>query len=243
MVTSAPTIRTVGFDGFLVTFGNSLSEATNRSALAFRAAVDVAGLDGVLETSTSLVSAYIRFDPLSVAHDRMQSQIEALLADRDWSIEPISSKRTLWRVPVALGGDAGPQLAEAAALAGMSEEEAIQSITGTRLRVQTIGFAPGMPYLGELPLAWDIPRQSQLTAQVPRGGLCVAIRQMVLFPNQTPTGWRHIGQTRIRLFRPESERPFVLSPGDEVAFESVSIESLEAIGDDPDGGAVPEALT
>ena len=237
-----PTIRTVGFDGFLVTFGDGLSAPTNRAALAFRAAVDAADMDGVLETSTSLVSAYVRFDPHSVAHGRMQSQIKELLGDRDWSVEPISGVRRLWRVPVAFGGTLGPQLAEAAELAGMTEDEAVASITATRVRVQTIGFAPGMPYLGELPPAWDIPRQSQLTAEVPQGGLCVAIRQLVLFPNKTPTGWRHIGQTKVRLFRPEAEDPFVLNPGDEVEFEAVTSEALDAFGDDPDGGAISEPL-
>ena len=93
--------------------------------------------------------------------------------------------------------------------------------------MQTIGFAPGMPNLGELPEAWNIPRQTALTAQVPAGGLCVAIRQLVLFPVATPTGWRHIGQTALRLFRPETEEPFILRPGDEVLFEPVSPEVLE----------------
>ena len=172
----------------------------------------------------------------------MRARIEALLADRDWSAEPLPRGRSLWRVPAAFGGDAGPQLAEAAELAGMSEDEAIASITGSRTRVQTIGFAPGMPYLGELPPAWDIPRQSKLTAEVPKGGLCVAIRQLVLFPNNTPTGWRHIAQTRLRLFRPESETPFILRPGDEVEFRAVTPQDLDGIGDDPNGGAVREDL-
>ena len=238
-----PTIRTAGFDGFLVTFGDSLSDATNRATLAFRAAVERARPEGVIETSTSLVSAYLRFDPLSVSHADLRAEIEALLSGHDWAGEPMPEGRSLWRVPVAFGGEAGPQLAEAAGLAGMSEEQAIASITGARTRVQTIGFAPGMPYLGELPPEWDIPRQSKLTAEVPMGGLCVAIRQLVLFPNNTPTGWRHIGQTRLRLFRPDADVPFILKPGDEVAFEAVTPEALDAIGDDPNGGAVREDMS
>ncbi len=235
-------IRTVGCDGFLVTFGNGLSDETNRAALAFKGVVDADGLVGLRETSTSLVSAYIRFDPTEVSHERIEDALRGLLASRDWAAEPLPEGRSLWRIPVAFGGESGPQLAEAAELAGMDEGEAIASITGTRVRVQTIGFAPGMPYLGELPEVWDIPRQSQLTAQVPRGGLCVAIRQLVLFPNNTPTGWRHIGQTRVRLFRPDCDVPFLLKPGDEVSFEAVDPKDLEDIGDDPNGGAVREDL-
>ncbi|MEM9247261.1 MAG: allophanate hydrolase subunit 1 [Pseudomonadota bacterium] len=239
---SAPVIRTAGFDGFVVTFGERLTDAANSAALAFRSALEDARPDGLLETSTSLVSTYLRFDPLTTPHGEMKARMETLLAGRDWLAAPLPPGRTLWRVPVAFGGAAGPQLAEAADLAGLSEDAAIASLTEARTRVLTIGFAPGMPYLGQLPAAWDIPRQTNLTAEVPLGGLCVAIRQLVLFPNATPTGWRHIGQTRLRLFRPEADAPFVLKPGDEVALEPVSPAALDAIGDDPGGGAIAEPL-
>ncbi len=94
-----------------------------------------------------------------------------------------------------------------------------------------------------MPERWDIPRQQALTPQVPEGALAVAIRQLVLFSVTTPTGWRHVGQTAIRLFRPESETPFVLRPGDEVMFPSVSREVYENMRTSgPDGGAEFEAL-
>lgn len=237
-----PLIRTAGFDGFLVSFADSLSEPANRAALAFRDAVDRAGWEGVEESSTSLVSAYLRFDPLVRSHDNMRAALTGLVGQRDWYAADLPEGRRLWRIPTVYGGEAAPQLEEAAAAAGLSVEVAIASISETRVRVQTIGFAPGMPYLGELPPDWDIPRQTKLTAQVPAGGLCVAIRQLVLFPVATPTGWRHIGQTAFRLFRPEASEPFVLRPGDEVLFPPVSPEALGDMRDDPDGGATSEAI-
>lgn len=237
-----PQIRTAGFDGFLVSFADRLSEPANRAALAFRDAVDRAGWDGVEESSTSLVSTYLRFDPLARSHDDMRSALAGLLGQRDWYVADLPGGRTFWRIPTVYGGDAAPQLEEAASVAGHSVDAAIASISETRVRVQTIGFAPGMPYLGELSPDWGIPRQTQLTGQVPAGGLCVAIRQLVLFPVATPTGWRHIGQTAFRLFRPDTEQPFVLRPGDEVLFPSVSSEQFASLRDDPDGGATSEAI-
>jgi allophanate hydrolase subunit 1 len=99
-----------------------------------------------------------------------------------------------------------------------------------------------MPYLGELPPDWAIPRQTELTGQVPAGGLCVAIRQLVLFPVDTPTGWRHIGQTAFPLFRPDEAEPFSLRPGDEAQFVPVFAEQLAAMRNAPDGGATYEVL-
>ncbi len=108
--------------------------------------------------------------------------------------------------------------------------------------MQTIGFAPGQPYLGELPQAWDIPRQTDLTPRVPEGAVTVAIRQIVLFAVSSPTGWWHLGQTTLQLFRPEAEMPFLLRPGDEVQFDSVDAERFARLGDDPQGGAVSEVI-
>jgi len=238
-----PALRPMGIGGFLVSFGDQLSEPANRAALAFRAALERASLDGVEESSTSLVSCFVRFDPLAVAPDQMRGRLTEVLQGQDWYAAALPEGRRLWRIPTVYGTDLAPQLAEAAGAAGLSEEAAITALSETRVRVQTIGFAPGMPYLGELPKAWDIPRQTALTPRVPLGALCVAIRQLVLFPVTTPTGWRHVGQTAIQLFRPQSTNPFVLRPGDEVLFPAVSREEFENCKKaGPDGGATSEVI-
>ena len=238
-----PRIRTAGYDGFLVSFADRLSEPANRAALAFRAAIERAGWSGVEETSTSLVSTYLRFDPNWQAHDQMQAAILALLATRDWFAADLPDGRKLWRVPTVFGTNLAPQLEEAAQAAGLTMDQAIASISQSRVRVQTIGFAPGMPYLGELPAEWDIPRQTELTSKVSAAGLCVALRQLVLFPVATPTGWRQIGQTAFRLFRPDQDQPFVLRPGDEVIFDPTTPEKLGAMQGDVDGGAMSSVIS
>ena len=238
-----PRIGRVGLDGMLVSFGDTLSEPANRAALAFRAALDHASPAGVEESATSLVSTFLRFDALRIDFDALRAEIGVLLDSRDWYAADLPGGRTLWRIPTVYGTDLAPQLAEAAEAAGLSAQAAADRIAATRVRVQTIGFAPGQPYLGELPKEWDIPRQTDLTDRVPIGALTVAIRQLVLFSVSTPTGWRHIGQTAFRPFRPESDAPFVLRPGDEVLFEAVDRETHARLLDaGPDGGAVSEAI-
>ncbi len=237
-----PVIRTAGVDGMLVTFGNTLTEPANRAALAFREAVEAATWDGVEETSSSLLSTYLRFDPLHLSHDTLMAQLEALVQRQDWYAADLPAGRRLWRIPTVFGTSLAPELRQAAQAAGMSEEDAITSLSEARVRVQTIGFAPGQPYLGELPEAWDIPRQSQLSDRIPEGALAVAIRQLVLFSVSTPTGWQHVGQTAIRLFQPETDEPFLLRPGDEVQFVPTDPETLDTMRRDPHGGATNERL-
>lgn len=240
-----PMIRTLGLTGLLVSFGGRLSEPANRAALAFRAAVENEAWPGVEETSTSLASVFLRFDPVSVAPADLRHRIAQLLAARDWLAASLPANRRRWRIPTVYGTDLAPQLHEAAAAAGMSPEDAIAELSRTTVRVLTIGFAPGQPYLGELPPAWDIPRQVALTRRVPEGALVVAIRQFVLFSAATPTGWRHIGQTAFRAFRPESAEPFPLRPGDELIFPAIGREEYEALraaDTTGDGGAERELI-
>ncbi len=242
---SFPIIRHIGLNGLLVTFADTLTEPSNRAALAFREAVEHASLAGVEETSTSLASAFVRFDPLRLPHARLEDALQALLDERDWYDAPLPGGRRLWQVPTVYGTDLAPQLAEAAEVAGVSPEQAIAELSSTRVRVLTIGFAPGQPYIGPLGETWDIPRQSGLTPRVPEGALVVAIRQFVLFTAPAPTGWRHVGQTAFRCYRPGAEQPFALTPGDEMLFVPVSSAELERIQNrntSGDGGALIEEI-
>ena len=238
-----PRLDPIGTDGILVGFGDRLSERVNRAALAFRVAAESADLPGLEETANALGSTYLRFDPDRFDPAAIHAALADLLASRDWFASALPQGRRLWRIPTVFGTDLAPQLDEAASAAGLDRRAAIRSISENRVRVQTIGFAPGQPYLGELPAAWDIPRQTRLTERVPIGALTVAIRQLVLFSVSTPTGWRHIGQCAFRAFRPESDTPFVLRPGDEVEFVPVPASEYDGLcRQGPDGGATCEVL-
>jgi inhibitor of KinA len=237
---NGPEVLAQGLDGFVVRFGARVTEPANRAALAFRAAVDREGWPGVEETAPALVSVFLRFDPRATPHTEIEARLHALLRSRDWTAADLGGRRRLWRIPTVYGGADGPQLAEAAGLAGLDPEAAARDLASTRLRVLAIGFAPGQPYLGELPERWALPRQTGLTPEVPEGAVTVAVRQAVLFANPSPTGWRWVGRTAFRCFRPETGAPFPLRPGDEVLFEAATPEALARIraGDPAGGGAV-----
>lgn len=238
-----PDIAPLGVDGLIVRFGDRLTEAANRAALAFRAAIEAAGLAGIQETSASPAAVYLRFDALSTDAEALRPALQALLSGRDWFAAPLPAGRRRWTVPAAFGGAHGPSLDEAAALAGLSPAAAAQALCAQPLRVQAIGFAPGLPYLGELPPAFDLPRLTALNPRVPEGAITLAIRQIVLFPVPSPTGWRHIGTTALRLFRPDAPDPFLLRAGDEVRFRPVTGDEIDRLRRDaPDGGAVAEVL-
>lgn len=241
-----PQVKTVGLAGIIVTFSGVLSESANRAAIAFRAAVVALEWSEVEESNSTLVSTFLRIDLSRHRPEPIIERLQDLIARQDWLSAPLPSGRTLWRVPTLFGTDRAPQLAEAAELAGRSVENAITELSTTTMRVLTIGFAPGQPYLGTLPDHWNIPRQTNITPSVPAGSLVTAVSQFCLFPFDTPTGWRHVGATGFLSFRPNSEHPFPLSPGDEMIFEPVSESEfswIEAHDQTGNGGAQIEELT
>ena len=241
MAETFPRIEPLGECALLVRFAGALDDAANRACLAFRAALDAAAVPGIAETASSLGSVLVRHDGSDGA---VRAALDRLLSSRDWTGAPLPPRRR-WRIPCAYGGADGPWLAEAAEMAGMDEASAVEALSTASLRVLALGFAPGMPYLGILPDAWDLPRQTGLTPKVPEGALVVAVRQLVLFGTEAPTGWRQVGRTAFGCFEPGRARPIALSPGDEVTFPAVSADALrEAAAADPDrhGGATWEPV-
>ncbi len=240
MTGDTPEFYPLGIDGILVRFARVLTEQANAQALAFRDAVAVAALPGVGEIASSLTSVRVSFDQTVTSRMSLMEQLRDIA--QTLSAQALSPKR-IWHIPVAFGPDYGPQLAEAAALAGVTEDQAIAEITGQDLRVIAIGFAPGQPYLGMLPPHWDIPRQGSLTESLPRGALIAAVRQLIIWAADAPTGWRHIGQTAFEVYRPDAAEPFAFAPGDAVRFARVSDHEFSALRQgDGNGGARCEVL-
>lgn len=245
-MTKYPSVKMVGLTGVLVTFAEKMTGPANTAALAFKAAIESQDWPEVMETTMSLVSVYVVVDLVEQDAADLIQRLSELLETNDWYAAPLPKGRKLWHIPTVYGTDLAPQLEEAADVAGIDPDAAIQSLSSARVRVLTIGFAPGQPYLGELDEVWNIPRQQDLTKSVPSGALVVAIQQLVLFTAPAPTGWRHVGQTAFKTFRQTDRHPFALTPGDEVIFPAVSRAEFEKIcqsDQSGNGGADHEVLS
>ena len=238
-----PEILPLGLDGVLVRFADSLSEAANRAALAFCADLDERAPGGIAETATSLTSVLVRFRPDQTSRASIEEGIRERLDERDWYGAALPQGRTLWRIPAVFGGDHGPQLDEVADAAGLTPDNAIADIAATDLRVLALGFAPGQPYLGFLGEHWNIPRQTEVTPEVPRGAVVVAVRQVIPFANAAPTGWRQVGRTAFRCYVKSGAPAIALRAGDTVRFEPVPAKDFARLVESgPLGGATSQRL-
>ena len=239
-----PRIAPVGLSGVLVSFAAEMEDRANLAAIAFRAAVDAENWPDVIETSSTLVSAFVAVDLSTTDYDDIAARLSRLLGEKDWLAAAPKTGRRLWTLPMCFEDEHAPQLDESAHAAGLSKAEARTSLQNARTRVITLGYAPGQPYLGLLDKVWDIPRQTEVTPQVPAGALVLAIRQFVLFTAAMPTGWRHVGQTAFLPFDAQRDQPVALSPGDEIRFAPITSAELATFKQgDSLGGATSEPIS
>jgi KipI family sensor histidine kinase inhibitor len=174
-------------------------------------------LPGVEAAIPGLRSVLVELDAEGTG--RAAEIVAALRRRLEAPLEPPSGQ--LRTVPVAYGGDGGPDLVEVAAICGMTGEEYAFRHAATTFRVMLCGFAPGFAYLGELPAELHVARLSTPRTRTPAGSVAVAGAMTGIYPADLPGGWRVIGRTSVPLFDPHRRSPALLGPGDAVRFRPI----------------------
>ncbi|MGW4163392.1 5-oxoprolinase subunit B family protein [Streptomyces sp. NPDC004788] len=112
----------------------------------------------------------------------------------------------------------GPDLAEVAALWGVSVEAAVRIHSETGFRVAFCGFAPGFGYLTGLGARYEVPRRATPRTAVPAGSVALAGPYTGVYPRSSPGGWQIVGTTDAVLWDTAREPAALLSPGTRVRF-------------------------
>ncbi|SFR94181.1 sensor histidine kinase inhibitor, KipI family [Microbacterium sp. cf046] len=130
----------------------------------------------------------------------------------------------------------GADLAETAAMLGMTADELVRRHTSAAWTVAFTGFAPGFGYLVSPDWPFDVARLPSPRTRVPRGAVGLAGEFTGAYPRETPGGWRLIGRTDAPLFDPDAASPALLAPGTPVRFRAVD-RSATALADRQNAGA------
>lgn len=240
-----PAILPLGLTALIVRFGLKARPELTVTVRAFVADLEGDPIDEVTQIAGSLTTVMVEFAGDSDVRARVQAALQARLARRDWSAAARPDPLRRWTIPVAFGDAFGPDLSKAAQAAGMTETNAVEDLCATEVEVLTLGFAPGQAYLGFLEPQWNIPRMAEINPSVPAGALILAIRQLIVFTNENPTGWHHIGQTGFLPFVLDRTDPILLRGGDVLRFAPVSASEMSdrlANNSDGLGGAKLEVL-
>jgi len=178
-----------------------------------------------------LSSVLVEFDPLAVEIAAVERQLLTALGSLP-SVAPTPGRHRT--IPVAYGGDSGPDLEEVAKLSGRSADEVVRLHAASELRVLFDGFAPGFAYLGDLPDELRVPRLTTPRTRTPRGSVAIAGAMSGIYPADLPGGWRIIGRTPVELFDARRDPPAYLVPGDTVRFEPIPAADWDRFAAAPD---------
>jgi len=214
-----------GDSAVIVEFGDRIDRLLSERVLRLSALVRAAKLPGVIETVPTFRSLMVHYDPLATDSAGLTAALENLLDSGRSEAKPV----TLWRIPACYAASHAPDLAEVAQRTGLGMEEIVGLHSNTRFHIYMLGFVPGFPYMGDLPEAMVLPRRADPRVRVPPGSIAIATNMTAIYPLESPGGWHLIGATPIRLFDPRRSRPALLSAGDAVRFEPISVREFDAI--------------
>lgn len=208
---ATPLILPLGDRGLLIRFGETLSDAANRAAIALAARIGTAAIPGVVEVAPNLISVLVLYDPAKLSFDRLAGEIRLLTSIPDDSAA-IGARHT---AAVRFDGD---DIEEVASLVHLPVADFVAAHNSAALRVLATGFAPGFIYCGLHAEALVVPRRSVVRRQVPAGTVLFAAGQTAITSTPIPTGWHVIGNTDFRNFDPAAEPPTSVRAGDTMQF-------------------------
>ena len=214
-------VETLADDALLLRLGDRIDAATNARVHALCERIGSRRPAWLRDLVPSYASTGVFFDARLIDALGVEAWLRALLATFPSDATPTTAMARTVELPVAYGGDAGPDLENAAAELGITPAQLAQRHAAGEYTVAMIGFAPGFPYLLGLDPALALPRLATPRTSVPAGSVGIGGAQTGIYPRESPGGWRLIGRTPLVLFDPSQDPPALLAPGDRVRFVAV----------------------
>ena len=208
----------------LITFGDKISRKHHADVARLFKLLRSQRNSAIRNIHPAYNSLLVSFDPLTVD----PSEFEALLRELVEQIDAVeaSPSRTV-EIPVCYETAFGPDLESVARHNKIGIEEVIRLHCSREYLVYFLGFAPGFPYLGDLPEQLVTPRLPTPRVKIPGGSVAIGGNQTGIYPVSTPGGWRIIGRTPLILFQSNRYPPTLLEMGDTVHFTPIGKEEFD----------------
>jgi KipI family sensor histidine kinase inhibitor len=216
---SEPQFRAASDQSLMVYLGEEIALKHHQRVLKLLRLLQAEPIDGIRNLHPAYSSLLIKFDPLRLDHDTLQSRLIPYLSRLDR--EPVPEPREV-EIPVCYDGEFGPDLNDVAEMHGMTAAQVIELHSSPVYVVYFLGFAPGFAYLGGLPESLASARLETPRAKVPQGSVGIGGNQTGVYPFSTPGGWRLIGRTPAAMFRRDANPMSLLQIGDHVRFRAIS---------------------
>ena len=218
--------RSSGDTALTVQFGTVIDRELNSRIVALSRRLDQAAITGLRESVPTYRSLLVHYDPLVLTRDQLISHLEPLIES---PLETDEVRPAHWNIPVCFDPVFAPDIGHVASASGLSEDQVIEAMLETRHHVYMIGFAPGQPYMGDLPAALDIPRRENPVPRVEKGSLVTATGLTIIYAVANPTGWHVVGRTPVDIFTPGREEAILFTPGDRVTLHRIGRDEFDRL--------------
>lgn len=219
-------ILTAGDSSILVEFGKEISPEINRKITATVQLMKEQHIEGVVDVIPAFCSLLINYDPRVVSYDELRERMRHLVK---MDLKSSEERRRVFRIPVCYGGEYGPDMANIAEHAGLTEEEVIKIHTSRDYLIYMLGFLPGFCYLGGLDERIHTPRLANPRIKINAGSVGIGGSQTGIYPLDSPGGWQLMGMTPVKTYDPKRETPILVEAGDYIRFFPVDEEEYNRI--------------
>ncbi|MDO4306912.1 MAG: 5-oxoprolinase subunit PxpB [Eubacteriales bacterium] len=208
-------ILTAGDSSLLVEFGKEISPEINRKIAATVQLMRDQYIEGVVDVIPAFCSLLINYDPRVIAYEEIKERIQCLLKVE---VKGSENRKKVYEIPVCYGGEYGPDIANIAQHAGLSEEEVIKIHSSRDYLIYMLGFLPGFCYLGGLDERIHTPRLANPRIKINAGSVGIGGSQTGIYPLDSPGGWQLMGMTPVKTYDPDREVPILVEAGDYIRF-------------------------
>ena len=217
-------LRQAGDGAMLAEFSEGLDPQAVARVRALDAALAIDPPVGLTETVPGLRSLLLLHDPLLLSARRLRTLLERLE-----TLPEITPDAAEWLIPVCYEAEFAADLAEIAARTGFTTAQVVARHVVAVYTAFAVGSFPGLPYLGGLDPALEMPRRVPPRVVVPAGSVAIALTMSNIYPQATPGGWNILGRTPVPIFDAAWDRPSLLSPGDVVRHRAMSGVEYDAL--------------
>lgn len=219
-------ILTAGDSSILVEFGKVISPEINRKITATVQLMKMQHIEGVVDIIPAFCSLLINYDPRVISYEEITERMQHLLK-MDAKMD--EGKKKIYEIPVCYGGEYGPDIANIAEHAGLTEEEVIKIHSSRDYLIYMLGFLPGFCYLGGLDERIHTPRLANPRIKISAGSVGIGGSQTGIYPLDSPGGWQLMGMTPVKTYDPDREVPILLEAGDYIRFIPIDQEEYNRI--------------
>lgn len=180
---------------------------------------------GILDIVPAFGATAVHFDPTLISLNELSNWLDSNSTNSNLT----SGSSKLVEIPVAYGGEFGPDLDAVAKHAALSADEVVRRHAAAEYIVGAVGFQPGFGYLEGLPAELHTPRRGTPRTTVPARAVGIGGPYTAVYPQASPGGWNLIGQSPLVMFDEGRDEPSLLRHGDRVRFRTINTKEFKQL--------------